>query len=34
MLDIMMISLFIILPIFMVGLTEWSSKVVEQGDEK
>jgi hypothetical protein len=34
MLDLIMISLFIILPILMIGLTKWSSKVVDQGDEE
>ncbi len=34
MLDGIMVALFIVLPILMVGLTEWSSKVVDQGDEK
>ncbi|MBM7603079.1 hypothetical protein JOC75_001049 [Metabacillus crassostreae] len=34
MLDIIMVALFIVLPILMVGLTNWSQRVVEQGSEK
>jgi hypothetical protein len=34
MMDIIIIFLFIILPLLMIGLTEWSSKVVDQGDEE
>ncbi|MGP7817308.1 signal peptide protein [Niallia sp. 01092] len=34
MLDILMVGIFILLPILMVGLTKWSSQVINQGSEK
>ncbi|WP_343753416.1 signal peptide protein [Lentibacillus halophilus] len=34
MLDIAMLALFIILPMFMVGLAKWTSTVVEKGRDE